>query len=155
MGAVNQKFNTAEARERKAIDWYVKIKDGSVELNDVSDIGSFKPIDFIFTSGNTFCVGEVKIRSFAHDKYPTAVLELDKVTSMMKQGIDYLSTNHQILYFAFYEESRKLLIFDVKNTPHTLSYKHSPVSSCEDRGSKHKVMVEFKIEDAIEIIDIV
>jgi hypothetical protein len=155
MGAKNEKFNIAEKRERKAIKWYSEIKQGIVEINEISEIGSYNTTDFLFTSGNTFCVGEVKIRSFTHDKYPTAVLELDKVMSLMKKGTDYVSTNHQILYYAFYEDDRKLLIFDVKNTPFTLSYKYSPVSSCEDRGFKHKVMAEFKITDAIEIIDIV
>lgn len=153
MGTKN--FINAEARERKAIKWYVSQKMGIVEISEISDIGSFKSSDFNFTSGKTFCVGEVKIRSFSSDKYPTAVLELDKVKRLMELGIDYVSTKHQILYFAFYEGDRKLLIFDISNTPHTLSYKYSPVSSCEDRGSKHKVMCEFKIEDAIEIIDII
>jgi len=154
MGAKNN-FINAELRERKAISWYIKKKQGVVELNEISDIGSFKSSDFNFTSGNSFCVGEVKIRSFNSDKYPTVVLELDKVKRLMELGVNYISTNFKVLYFAFYEGDKKLLIFDISKTPHILSYKYSPVSSCEDRGFKHKIMCEFKIEDAIEIIDII
>jgi hypothetical protein len=153
MGA--NKFNQAETTERKGIKWFIKKKGSNVDLNNISEIGSYDVSDFSFTSGNTFCIGEVKVRSFSHSKYDTAVLELDKVQRLMKKGLDYVSTNHQILYFAFYVEDRKLLIFDIKNTPHKLSYKYSPVSSCADRGSVHKVMCEFNISDAIEIIDVV
>lgn len=156
MGAINEKFNTAELVERRCINWYSKKKGDIIEMNTISNVGSYADEDFTFTSGRTFVVAEVKVRDFESDKYPTAFLELDKVNRLMKRGVEYAVTTPQILYFAFYKGNNKLLIFDLMNTPHKMVYKSCPVSTMDmSRGYIHKAMVEFQIEDAIEIIDIV
>lgn len=156
MGQNNLSFNQAEAIERKCIKWFAKHKGQMVELNTISEVGSYADEDFTFTSGRTFVVAEVKVRDFSSDKYPTAYLELDKVNRLMKKGVDYAVTNPQILYFAFYKGDKKLLIFDLLNTPFTMVYKSCPVSTMDmSRGYIHKAMVQFKVEDAIEIIDVV
>jgi len=156
LGANRLDFNKAETAERRAIKWFARIKGSKIEMNNISEIGSYADEDFTFTSGQTYVVAEVKIREFESSKYDTACLELDKINRLMKKGVDYAAANVSILYFAFYKPDRKLYIFDLMNTPHTMTYKSCPVSTMDkSRGMVHKPICEYKLSDAIEILDVI
>lgn len=147
-------FNDYEKRERKFLKWFLDEKCYKCKLEEESRIGSFKRNDFVITSGNTYIMGEIKIRSFEFDKYPTVVIELDKVSALMDIFSDYnrMGENNKLYYYAIYPKSRKILIFDIINTPSTLSYEWCPIATASDKGNKTKVMVNYKINDnTIEI----
>lgn len=149
------KFITAEQLERKCIRWYIKKKGEEITNISISDIGSYSTDDLTFTSGGTLIIAEIKVRKFESNKYPTAYLELDKLNRMVKKGSEFANKPLSILYFAFYKEDKKLLIFDLLKTDHKIKYVWSPVSTMDlSRGYTNKGMVEYNIEDAIEIIDI-
>jgi len=149
-------FNEYETRERKFIDWYINLKPEH-KMEEVSQIGSFKRNDFIMLSGSCYVMAEVKVRTFNYDKYPTAVIELNKVNSLMELFQPYNKMggdNNKLYYYAAYPMSRKVLIFDIIKTPTTLSYEYCPITTAgpnrgPNRGSKYKAMVNYKIEDAI------
>ena len=148
-------FNKAEEVERKAINWFARYKGSEIDLENISDVGSYSTEDFTFTSGRTFVVAEVKIRDFSSSKYETAYLELDKINRLCKKGVDYAASNVSILYFAFYKGDNTLYIIDLMNTPHKIVYKNCPVSSMDlSRGRVHKAICEFNLTEAIEKINI-
>ena len=80
---MNTTFKQYETRERKFMNWYINLKPEH-KLEEESEIGSFKRNDFIMTSGSTYVMGEIKVRTFEYDKYQTAVIELDKVNALME-----------------------------------------------------------------------
>jgi len=147
------KFTTAEQRERKAIDWFIN-SNPIHKIDEISEVGSFKSNDFKFFSGGTHIIAEIKIRDFESNKYPTVVIDLDKINRILNENEQsYRIYRSKFLYLAFYPKSRDLLIFDVMNTPSTLTYEWAPVTTMDpSRGYKNKVMMNFKIEDAITII---
>jgi len=147
-------FKDYETRERKFIHWYIGLKEEH-KLEEESEIGSFKRNDFIMLSGRTYVMGEVKVRTFEYDRYSTIVLELDKVKSLMDlfQPYNQMGDGNRLYYYAAYPQSRKILIFDIMNTPSTLTYEWCPVATAEDRGKKYKTMVNYNIENVVEIIE--
>jgi hypothetical protein len=148
---MSETFKTYEKRERKFIDWYINQKPEH-KMEEESEIGSFKRNDFIMTSGSCYVMGEVKVRTFEHDKYPTAVIELDKINALMElfQPYNQMGDCHKLFYYAAYPMSKKVLIFDIMTTPTTLTYEYCPIATAgPNRGSKHKAMVNYKITDAI------
>lgn len=149
-----EKFNDYEKRERKFLGWYLDKKCYKCKLEEESPVGSYQRNDFVISSGNTYIMGEIKIRSFEWDKYPTAVIELDKINSLMDTFSDYnqMGENNRLYYYAIYPKSRKILIFDIINTPSTLSYEYCPITTATDNGHRKKAMVNYKIKDnTIEI----
>ena len=60
-------FKEYETRERKFMDWYINLKPEH-KMEEESEIGSFKRNDFIMMSGNSYVMGEVKVRTFNHDR---------------------------------------------------------------------------------------
>ena len=152
---MNTTFKHYETRERKFMNWYINLKPEH-KLEEESEIGSFKRNDFIMTSGSTYVMGEIKVRTFEYDKYQTAVIELDKVNALMElfQPYNQMGSINKLYYYAAYPKSRKILIFDILNTPTTLSYEWCPVATADkSRGKKSKAMVNYKIEDAIGSIN--
>lgn len=149
-------FEEYESRERKFLDWYVTTKK-NIELINVSPIGSFDRKDFTAYSGRTFIMGEIKIRNISYNKYPTVILELDKIQSLTKlfEKEHRLSGNTaKLLYYAVYPNSRKVLIFDILRTAVTLSFNFSPITTTDkSRGYVWKTMANYKLEDALEIIE--
>lgn len=145
-------FKEYETRERKFMDWYINLKPEH-KMEEESEIGSFKRNDFIMMSGNSYVMGEVKVRTFEHNKYPTAVIELDKINALMELFQPYNQMggdSNKLYYYAAYPMSRKVLIFDILKTPTTLSYEYCPIATAgPNRGNKYKAMVNYKIEDAI------
>ena len=143
------KFKEAEKRERKAIQWFVSQNPECKDL-EINPIGDFSSDDFTMWSGNTHITGEIKIRTFEWDKYPTVVIELDKLNRLTEKNEEnFRLYNGKLYYFAFYPKSRNLLIFDMMNTPMTITYEWCPVTTMADKGSKWKAMVNYKLEDAI------
>lgn len=144
------KIEKAESRERKAIMFFEQNHD-TFKIEELSTIGDMGDNDFMAYSGRTHIMGELKIRTFEHDKYPTAVIELDKVTRLMnKNQENHILNNTQLWYVAIYPKDRTFLIFDIMNTPMTLSYEYCPkVTMDQSKGKKYKTMANFKIEDAI------
>jgi hypothetical protein len=147
-------FRQYETRERSFIEWYINSK-GEHKLEEESEIGSGKRNDFIMLSGRTYVMGEVKVRTFEFDKYPTAVIELSKIKGLTDifQPYYQMGKKNKLYYYAVYPQSRKILMFDVLESPTTLTYEWCPVTTAAKRGSKYKTMVNYKIEDAIEIIN--
>jgi hypothetical protein len=145
-----EKINQAEKRERKAI-MYFEQNHNEFNIEEISVIGDMGFNDFTAYSGRTHIMGEIKIRTFNHDKYPTAVIELDKVNRLMTLNQDnYRLNNTQLWYVAIYPEDKTFLIFDIMNTPMTLTYEYCPkVTMDENSGKTYKTMANFKIEDAI------
>lgn len=142
-------FINAEEKERRAINYLPKLFP-EIEIEEISDIQNFSSHDFMAISGTTYFRGEVKIRSFNHDKYPTAVLELTKVNKLINENTeDFITQNRQLYYFTFYREDKMLLVFDIYNTPTTITYEYCPKTTMGDNTKKHKAMVNYKIEDAI------
>lgn len=148
-------FNDYEKRERKFLKWYLDEKCYKCKLEEESAIGSYQRNDFVITSGNTYIMGEIKIRSFEWDKYPTAVIELDKITALMNSFSDYnqMGENNKLYYYAIYPKSRKILIFDIMKTSSTLTYEWCPITTASDKGHRRKVMANYKIDDNTIQID--
>jgi hypothetical protein len=145
-------FDKYEKVERKFIEWYIK-SDPLHKLDEISPIGSYNRNDFVMLSGNSYILGEVKVRSFEWDKYPTAVIELDKVQALtrMFEPFRIMGETNKLYYYAVYKKSRTILIFDLLTTPMTLSYEWCPITTAEDKGNKYKVMANFSINNAIKI----
>jgi hypothetical protein len=151
----DMKMNDYETRERKFINWFIDLK-LEHKLDEVSPIGSGNRSDFVMISGNTYILGEVKIRDIEWNKYPTAVIELDKINALMNifQPFYQMGKNHnKLYYFAAYPKSRKVLVFDIINTPTTLTYEYCPITTAYDRGNKYKAMVNYKLTDAVLTIN--
>jgi hypothetical protein len=146
-------FKEYEQRERKFLHWYISSeKCNNCKLEEESPIGSKERNDFVISSGRTiYIMGEIKIRSFEHDKYDTSLLELDKVKGLMDKFEIYhqMGETNKLYYYAVYPTDRTILVYDIINTPSTLSYEWCPVSTAEDWGKKRKIMLNYKIEDAI------
>ena len=142
-------FKEYEKRERKFLHWYINSK-SEHKLEKESEIGSYERNDFIMTSGNTYIMGEIKIRSFEHDKYDTSLLELEKVRGLMEKFELYhqMGETNKLYYYAVYPKDRTILVYDIINTPSTLSYEWCPVSTAKDWGQKRKIMVNYQIDDA-------
>jgi hypothetical protein len=147
-------FNQYEIRERKFLNWYINSKPEH-KLEEESKIGSYERNDFVMLSGKTYVMGEIKIRTFEWNKYPTAVIELDKINALMNKFESYYQMGkiNKLYYYAAYPKSRKILVFDIINTPSTLSYEWCPITTAEERGQKRKAMVNYKLQDAITIIN--
>jgi hypothetical protein len=144
-----------ETRERKFINWFINLKPEH-KLDEISPIGSFQRNDFIMISGTSYILGEVKIRTFEWDKYDTAVIELDKINALTEiyEPFNRIGKNHnKLFYFAVYPKSRKILIFDILNTPSTITYEWCPITTAKDIGNKFKSMANYQITDAIIKID--
>lgn len=146
-------FDKYENRERKFINWLIDLREEH-KLDEISPVGSYQRNDFIMISGHSYVLAEVKIRSFEWDKYQTAVIELDKIKSLaeMFQPFNQMGEKNRLLYYAVYPKSRTILVFDILNTPSTLTYEYSPVATAINIGNKYKTMVNYKINEAIEKI---
>lgn len=148
-------FTEYEKKERKFLNWYINHKEEH-KIFDESEIGSYECNDFVMLSGRTYVMGEIKMRSFEYDKYPTVVIELDKVNRLMKKFLPYyqMGKTNKLYYYAVYKKSRKILVFDIMNTPSTITYEMCPKTTAEDNGWELKPMVNYKLEDVLEIIDV-
>ena len=145
-------FNGYEKRERKFLNWYINLK-SEHKLEEESAIGSYERNDFVMLSGRTYVMGEIKIRTFEWDKYPTAVLELDKVEALVDKFQSYhqMGQTNKLYYYAVYPKSRTILIFDIMTSPGTLTYEWCPITTAKDKGYKWKAMMNYKLKDAIKI----
>lgn len=146
------KFNDYEKRERKFLNWYLEEKCYKCKLEEESAIGSKERNDFVISSGRTiYIMGEIKIRTFEWDKYPTAVIELDKINALMNKFEIYhqMGETNKLYYYAAYPKSRKILVFDIMDTPSSLSYEWCPITTAEDRGKRKKAMVNYPINKAV------
>jgi hypothetical protein len=141
-----------ETRERRFINWFINQKKEH-KLEELSQIGSGERNDFVMVSGNTYIMGEVKVRTFELDKYPTAILELSKLKALTELFNPYrkMDDNAKLLYFAVYPQSRTIALIDLINTPMTISYEWCPITTAADNGSCEKVMVNYNINDVIKI----
>jgi hypothetical protein len=147
------KFTTAEQRERKAIEWFIN-SNPTHKIDEISPIGNFASNDFKFFSGGTHIVAEVKIRDFESNKYPTAIINMDKINRILNENDEsYRLFKSKFLYFAFYPKSRELYIFDLMNTPTTISYQWTAATTMGvNKERSYKPMLNFRFEDAISII---
>ena len=147
---MKENFINAEKRERKAIDWFIN-SNPIHRIDDISPIGNFASNDFKFWSGNTHIVGEVKIRDFASNQYPTAIIDMDKISRILIENEEcHRLYRSQFFYFAFYPKSRDLLVFDVKNTPSTITYEYTRATTMDPTSPyRYKPMLNFKVADAI------
>jgi Holliday junction resolvase-like predicted endonuclease len=145
-----ENFINAEIAERKAIKHLTSLFN-DIEILEISQVNDYSDNDFIAVTGKTYFMGEVKIRTFNTEKYPTAIIELDKVNRLMNKNEEqYRLRGQQLYYFAFYREDRRLLVFDMINTPSTLTYEWCPISTMDpSRGNKYKAMVNYDINKAI------
>lgn len=148
-------YDKYELRERKFLQWYLDNKCENCKLEEVSDIGSKERNDFVILSGRTYIMGEIKVRKIESDRHSTAVIELDKINALMElfQPWYQMGETNKLVYYAVYPKSRKILLFDIMKTPSTLTYEWCPVSTAEDKGSKRKAMVNYKVTDAITEIN--
>ena len=146
----NNTFNNAEKRERKALDWFINLKDEH-KLVEETSIGSYGYNDFIILSADTYIMGEIKIREIEHDKYQTAIIEMDKINNLINKNNDaHRLRSQQLYFFSFYPKDRTLLVFDVMNTPSTITYNYCNKTTSESNGEAlWKPMVNYKITDAI------
>lgn len=153
---MEENFKHYEKRERKALNHYFKIK-GIDTFSDINheEAGNFSTYDSIFKSGSTIITAEVKIREFKHDKYPTIILEMDKVNRLFKEFLPkYVKDKrNRLLYYAFYRGDRKLLIFDLMNTPSTNTIELCPKTTAGNSEMVFKAMCNFTINNAIEKIN--
>jgi hypothetical protein len=118
------------------------------KYEDVSEIGDYGSNDFVIISGNSFVMGEIKIRTFEYDKYPTAVIELDKINRLMEKFELYhqMGSNNKLLYYAVYPNSRKVLVFDIMGETKGITYEWCPIATADpSKGNKLKPMVNFDI----------
>ena len=142
-------FNKCEIRERKFIDWFIKSKPEHKEFS-ISKVGDFNHNDFIMTSGSTYIVGEVKIRETEYNEHNTIILELSKVLRLTEIYKEFKSMNSRLYYFSVHPKSRKILVFDIINTPTTISYKYAwKQTSNKINGKVWKPCVNFNITDAV------
>jgi len=146
-------FNEYEQRERKFLRWYNDRY--NTKLIEESPIGSYDYNDFVILSGRTHIMGEIKIRDIEVNKYPTAVLELSKVNNLMEKFRDYykMGKTNKLYYYAAYPKSRTILVFDIMNTPSTLTYEMAPRTTASFSTYEQKAMVNYNISDAITIIN--
>lgn len=144
------KFHHSELRERKAIEWFIN-SNPIHKIDDISPVGNFASNDFKFFSGNTHIIGEVKIRDFEYNKYPTALINQEKIQRILLENEEsYRLMRSKFYYFAFYPKSRNLLVFDVMNTPSTLTFEYTANTTMgENKKYSYRPMMNFKIEDAI------
>lgn len=151
-----KRFTNYETRERKFLNWYMDNKCEKCKYDDVSEVGNYSSNDFIITSANTYVMGEIKIRTFEFDKYPTAVIELDKVNRLTEKFVDYhqMGSTNKLLYYAVYPNSRKILIFDLLGENKGITFEWCPVATADpSKGKKLKAMVNFDITKPYQTIE--
>jgi hypothetical protein len=148
-------FDDYEKRERKFLNWYLNDRCYKCKLEEESPIGSYERNDFVILSGRTYIMGEIKIREFESDKYPTAIIELDKINALMEKFQPYyqMGKTNKLYYYAAYPKSRKILVFDIMNTPSTITYEFCPITTASDKGNKMKAMINYAIDNAITEIN--
>ena len=109
------KFKTSSAYERELL--YDAAKDGKYTVTSVTT-GQYDNYDAICVRDKRMEIVEVKVRGFEDTKYPTAYIEVNKINSIIEEFDSAPLLN--LAYYAFYPLSKKLYIFDVLNTPHTI-----------------------------------
>jgi hypothetical protein len=145
-------FNKAESRERKALIYLEKIKE-EIKIEQLTKIGSYEPYDGLLWSGRTYMLVEVKIRDFEWDKYPNVYIEFDKINRLIQYNINAnITESRQPYFFSIYPKSRKILIFDIMNTPIKIENIWTWKSTMDkSKGKCWKAMATFPINNAIEI----
>ena len=150
------KVKQYESRERRFINYYINNKCLNCKAEYISPEGSFDNKDFIFYSGRTTLnMGEVKVRDIDHNKYDTAIIQVDKVYYLTNQFLDCLQQDERakLLYFAVYPKTRTIMVFDMMNTPSTITMEWcDKVTAKPELGKVKKPMVNYKYEDALQII---
>lgn len=148
--------NDYEKRERKFLNWYLNNQCHMCKADDISEIGDYSSNDFVIVSGKTYVMGEIKIRTFEWDKYPTAFIELDKVNRLMEKFLDYhqMGFTNKLLYYAVYPTSKKVLIFDLMAENKGITYEWCPkVTADTSKGKRLKPMVNFDIHNTYIVIE--
>lgn len=142
-------FKKSEIRERKFIKWFIDLKPEHKEFS-ISEVGDFSENDFVITSGSTYIMGEVKIREIEYNKYDTIILELSKVQRLTEKFKQYKSMSSKLLYFSVHPKSRKVLVFDIINTPGTITYEYAwRQTSDKTKGKDWKPCINYNIKDVL------
>jgi hypothetical protein len=149
-----QNFKFREERERKFINWFINSSNDH-KIDEITPIASGGRYDFIFFSANTHIIGEVKVREIEWNQYPTAIINQSKIFGILQQEAQTIKTfNSKVLYFAAYPKNRKILVFDVLNTPSTITIEWVKETTCDPSSTEgFAPMMNFPIGSAILTID--
>jgi hypothetical protein len=145
-------FNESEERERRFIKWYINQNPLHKEF-EITEIGSKKHYDFIMTSGSSYIMGEVKVRTFDHNKYDTIYLEFSKLGYLCNEFISIKANKSYLYYYSVHPSSRTCLVFDLLNTKHTIEYNYADRVTClPSMGKVSKPYHTYDINDAVQTI---
>lgn len=154
-------FKEAEKRERACLMWLKENKPNDYHHLAISDIGAYEAYDAIgYTNiqdkGFRMAYIEVKIRDFVDSTYPTAYLEkqkVDKLIELLKS--DKALPSAELHYYAAYPKSKKIYVFDILSTPHTLVLDvPCPKTTMGNKETVLKDMLSYNLNDAIKVIDL-
>jgi Holliday junction resolvase len=108
-------FKTSAKIERELL--YDAAEDGKYTVTMVTT-GQFDNYDAVCVRDKRMEVVEIKVRGFEDTTYPTAYIEVNKIKAIIEEFKSAPMLN--LAYYAFYPLSKKLYIFDILNTPHTM-----------------------------------
>ena len=129
-----------------------------VKVNRIEE-DKFSTYDFIFTSASTIFLTEVKTRNHSSGRYKDTVLEFDKVGRIFNEVINKdrivkESKNHssnRVIGGFLVKFTDGMYLFDLSKASSTISYKNCPATTAEDNGRKDKILLHYKLEEAIKL----
>ena len=145
-------FKESEERERRFIRWYIDNNPIHKEF-EISDIGSKKHYDFIMTSGSCYVIGEVKVRTFEHNKFESIYLDFPKLQYLCNEFINFKMNKSVLYYYSVHPSSRTCLVFDLLNTNHKVEYNYADKITCKpEDGKTWKPYHTYLVKDAVQTI---